>query len=737
MWGVVCAVVAALAAQGAEASWSPDALLNHASGMREKVFQTQVVGGQATGPGRLTFMASLSLPPATSKYHHFCGGALISPRHVLTAAHCIDGTPFVVRLGSYDISNMEDTSEIIKVRQTHVHPGFDATTTANDLAIVELQEASKMSPAFLSGFVQVDEDPSSGPPAGPTAIVAGWGATGAFKTDYPDELHAARVALLPLEDCFRLYGHTLVDDTKLCVSVDDGVDSCGGDSGGPLVRHHPSLRGRYVQVGLVSWGSDPCGHTHAVYLKPSAYRDFILGIVPSLAAGDGSSPPPSTWPAPWLPPSLPPSVPPSPRPYQPVPSSGSPDPPYPPRPTPRPRDVLVVGATAAADGPCSCEDDTEKWGAHCANHDDDAFGAWCWVEDACETAVAAWWGPKFMYCEAEEAATADSTMNEVLLQEDWSGGISVGWQVQDEGDYMAPSEWMVDSNRVLRQRSNILHLEARADLPKRGTLLVYSEGRTWTDYDFSLHLASTDNDVLGIVFRYQDENNFYRFSMDQQPRAFLRRLVKCVDGAFSLLASDHVAYTSNVYYTITATVEGDSITVMSNGETIFDVIDTSLRSGTIGLYSWGNKEAFFDDLLVLSPDAVALRKLMRPVFGLAQPPQRMAEARVHASAEATAEEAALLRGGAQPASALVGSFSGWTFVLGVLLGMLLGPLLILGARRCRRRQQHRRQQTSQQRAHAQATDISKEIDLMDLCPAEPSLLAMGTTGEATSILRGA
>ena len=69
MWGVVCAVVAALAAQGAEASWSPDALLNHASGMREKVFQTQVVGGQATGPGRLTFMASLSLPPATSKYH--------------------------------------------------------------------------------------------------------------------------------------------------------------------------------------------------------------------------------------------------------------------------------------------------------------------------------------------------------------------------------------------------------------------------------------------------------------------------------------------------------------------------------------------------------------------------------------------------------------------------------------------------------------------------------------------
>jgi hypothetical protein len=63
---------------------------------------------------------------------------------------------------------------------------------------------------------------------------------------------------------------------------------------------------------------------------------------------------------------------------------------------------------------------------------------------------------------------------------------------------------------------------------------------SWTDYQLSLTLRSDDDDALGVMFRYQDTANYYRFSWDRQQR--YRRLMKRQNGVFTLLAQDTVPY---------------------------------------------------------------------------------------------------------------------------------------------------------------------------------------------------
>lgn len=92
--------------------------------------------------------------------------------------------------------------------------------------------------------------------------------------------------------------------------------------------------------------------------------------------------------------------------------------------------------------------------------------------------------------------------------------------------------------------------------------MVYTPGVSqWTDYEMSVNLASTDNDVLGVMFRYMDDRNYYRFSMDRQSPSMSRRLVRCANGDFTLLAHDDVPYAIGVFYLLTIIVQQSNIQV--------------------------------------------------------------------------------------------------------------------------------------------------------------------------------
>ena len=138
-----------------------------------------------------------------------------------------------------------------------------------------------------------------------------------------------------------------------------------------------------------------------------------------------------------------------------------------------------------------------------------------------------------------------------------------GWKIVDEGTTDAPSDWKVVDG-VLMQTSRIHGGSADGFVPdKPGTYLllqgsdyIYPDPFTLANYTVAARLRSTGDDAIGIMFGYRDSNNYYRFSMDRERK--YRRLVKVVNGVFTVLAEDSVAYQTGRWYNVQATLAGAS-----------------------------------------------------------------------------------------------------------------------------------------------------------------------------------
>jgi len=179
--------------------------------------------------------------------------------------------------------------------------------------------------------------------------------------------------------------------------------------------------------------------------------------------------------------------------------------------------------------------------------------------------------------------------------ENFDDGYFDGWSIVDEGNYDGPSSWSANTGTLI-QNSNIYSLPTGPELPKLGTYAFYKFGNNWIDYQFNIAIRSEDDDSIGVMFRYQDNNNYYRFSWDSQ-RSY-RRLVKKQNGLFTLLAEDRVPYVTDQTYQIEVVAQDTKLEVSIDGMLIFSVIDNSFASGTIALYTWGNAGGHFDDLVV-------------------------------------------------------------------------------------------------------------------------------------------
>ena len=210
--------------------------------------------------------------------------------------------------------------------------------------------------------------------------------------------------------------------------------------------------------------------------------------------------------------------------------------------------------------------------------------------------AAAWTAVVLVLCwihAAPPATAAEPIPRPLSFIDYFNSGRLDGWTVHDEGTVSAPSRWQV-VNYQLKQSSNIYGgSTARSDIRKPGTNIV-AGNPAWKNYDVSVRMRTFDDDGVGVVFRYADKNNHYRFSMDRQ-RGY-QRLVKKVNGVYTLLAQNSRGYSTNTSYLLRVVAVGSSLQILVDGVVVFTVNDGSLPAGKFGMYTWGSNNTIFDSL---------------------------------------------------------------------------------------------------------------------------------------------
>jgi secreted trypsin-like serine protease len=305
--GFAIAILALAAPAGAQQQrlTSPATPYNSAAArVQTKAQDKGIYHGETTPKGAFPFMVAMIQAEAADDQEgnylgQFCGGALISDRWVVTAAHCVttqdeQKRPITVAADKIDVyvgSNDFKDGKRIKLKRIIRHPQYNTDVFDNDIALLELAASAKSDKTGTIALV-TQQNEATVAPVGQKVIAAGWGETEAKES--PTELRHVEMDILDRAACntsitsYRK-GNALAEllrKAQVQFGLTDGVvqqvrtvvesnvgkivtenmicsgrpqtqrDTCQGDSGGPLFVK--GADGKFTLVGVTSWG-ELCG----------------------------------------------------------------------------------------------------------------------------------------------------------------------------------------------------------------------------------------------------------------------------------------------------------------------------------------------------------------------------------------------------------------------------------------------------------------------------------------------
>uniref|UniRef100_R4FI03 SP1-Abd-11 n=1 Tax=Abdopus aculeatus TaxID=515833 RepID=R4FI03_ABDAC len=232
--------------------------------------EEHIVSGSDAGQCEFPHMVYMRIKMRGSET--FCGATLLSPKWILTAAHCLDGD--VIGIDAYlGTTNKKNASVIIPARQWIPHRDYVLThTLLQDVAVVELTK-----PAPISRCISPLALPNKGDTYGSICTAVGWGQTGTNGI-FPDKLQKARIKIIPTSECQK-QAQGITAEQHICVGDNNfkGKNVCGGDSGGGLVCRRKSDNA-YVVAGIASYVFD-CDKGFGVFANTANFLDYIKGYM--------------------------------------------------------------------------------------------------------------------------------------------------------------------------------------------------------------------------------------------------------------------------------------------------------------------------------------------------------------------------------------------------------------------------------------------------------------------------